>query len=96
VETSNGNGERRVAVQPIAVRQDGTRIPTVERQCESYLHGAAATPALAPEQRIELFTRVVEPMLQRELKRKGSANGDGSYSADLIGFVEIVSRGPSH
>lgn len=40
-------------------------------------------------QRIELFARAVEPTLQQELKHKGAANGDGSYSAELIGYVEI-------
>ena len=45
-----------------------------------------------PEQRIEFFTRVVEPTLQRELKHKGAANGDGSYSAELIGYVEIANE----
>lgn len=35
VETSGGNGERRLVVQPIAVKQDGTRVPTVERLCEN-------------------------------------------------------------
>src|SRR5690606_10976587 len=37
VEASVGNGERRVVVQPVAVKQDGTRVPVVERQCERYL-----------------------------------------------------------
>jgi len=37
VEASSGNGERRVVVQPIAVKQDGTRVPVVERQVEQYL-----------------------------------------------------------
>jgi acetoin utilization deacetylase AcuC-like enzyme len=32
----------------------------------------------------------LEPTLQRELKHKGTANGDGSYSAELIGYVEIA------
>ena len=31
--------------------------------------------------------------LQRELKHKGAANGDGSYSAELIGYVEIIGSG---
>lgn len=90
VEASAGNGERRVVVQPIAVKQDGTRVPVVERQCEHYLQAPSATPKFSVEQRLELFARVVEPTLQRELKHKGAANGDGSYSADLIGYVEIV------
>jgi hypothetical protein len=41
-------------------------------------------------QRTELFSTAVEATLQRELKHKGAANGDGSYSAELIGYVEIV------
>jgi len=92
VETSAGNGERRVVVQPIAVKQDGTRVPAVERQCERYLQAPTISPKFSPEQRIELFARAVEPTLQRDLKHKGTANGDGSYSAELIGYVEVCNR----
>ncbi len=93
VEVSAGKGERRVVVQPIAVNLDGTRVPAVERQCERYLHAPTTTPKFSPEQRLDIFSRVVEPTLQRELKHKGAANGDGSYSAELIGYVEIVGLG---
>jgi hypothetical protein len=90
VEVSAGNGERRMVVQPIAVKQDGTRVPAVERQCERYLRAPEAPTGFAAEQRLDLFARIVEPALQRELKHKGAANGDGSYSAELIGYVEIA------
>jgi hypothetical protein len=90
VEVSAGNGERRVVVQLIAVKQDGTRVPTVEQQGQRYLQAPPAMPKFSPEQRLELFGLVVEPTLQRELKHKGAANGDGSYSVELIGYVEIV------
>jgi hypothetical protein len=93
VEASGKNGERRVVVQPIAVKQDGTRVPAVERQCERYLQAPTTTPRLSAEQRLDLFSGAVEPTLQRELKHKGAANGDGSYSAELIGYVEIVAKG---
>jgi hypothetical protein len=53
------------------------------------LHAPTTTPKFSPEQRLDIFSRVVEPTLQRELKHKGAANGDGSYSAELIGYVEI-------
>ncbi|MGQ4864660.1 DEAD/DEAH box helicase, partial [Enterobacter kobei] len=81
VEASSGNGERRVVVQPIAVKQDGTRVPVVERQVEQYLQAPVTLSKFALEQRQEIFTHVIEPTLQRELKHKGAANGDGSYSA---------------
>jgi len=90
VETSGKNGERRVVVQPIAVKQDGTRVPAVERQCERYLQAPITKPRFTPDQRINLFSQAVEPTLQRELKHKGAANGDGSYSAELIGYAEIL------
>lgn len=90
IEAAGGKGERRIAVQPIAVKQDGTRIPAVERLCEKYLQAPPAEPLLLPDLRRELFSRVVEPILERELKHKGTAGGDGSYSSELIGYVEIV------
>ncbi|HDR9025560.1 TPA: helicase, partial [Burkholderia vietnamiensis] len=90
VEASTGNGERRVVVQPIAVKQDGTRVPAVERQSERYLQAPTTTPTFNPERRRDIFSHAVEPTLQRELKHKGAVNGDGSYSAELIGYVEIV------
>lgn len=77
-------------MQSIAVKQDGTRVPAVERQCERYLQAPTIAPTFSPEQRIDIFSKAVEPTLQRELKHKGAANGDGSYSAELIGYVEIV------
>lgn len=52
-----------------------------------------ATPKFSPDQRLDLFSNDVEPTLQRELKHKGAANGDGSYAAELIGYVEIVGQG---
>jgi hypothetical protein len=93
VEASAGKGERSVVVQPIAVKLDGARVPLVERQSEKYLQAPPASTIFLTEERIELFSRIVEPTLQRELKHKGAANGDGSYSVDLIGYVEIVPNG---
>ncbi|WP_340116150.1 SNF2-related protein [Pelagibius sp. 7325] len=90
VEVSAGSGERRVALQTIAVGTDGIRVPAVERQANHYLQAKPALPKLTEEERLTLFTTAVEPTLQRELKHKGAANGDGSYSAELIGYVEIV------
>ena len=90
VEASTGNGERRVVVQPIAVSQDGTRVPAVERHYERYLQAPPTAPTFSVAQRLELFTHAIEPTLQRELKHKGAANGNGSYSTELIGYIEVT------
>jgi superfamily II DNA or RNA helicase len=92
VEVSAGNGERRTVVQPIAVKPDGTRVPAVERQFDRYFQAPFRKPASSAEQRLESFKRVVEPTLQRELKHKGAVDGGGSYSAELIGYIEASSR----
>ena len=44
---------------------------------------------MSNEKRLEFFDRPVEPTLQRELKHKGTVIGDGSYSAELIAYVEF-------
>lgn len=90
IEMSAGNGERRIAVQPIAVNKDGVRIPAVERQVEHFLSAASAHTKLSQDERISLFATAVEPTLQRDLRHKGGTAGDGSYSAELVGYVEIV------
>jgi hypothetical protein len=88
VEFASSNGERRVTVQPIALKRDGTRVPAAERQSELLLHGNPTEPQFLPDERVQLFNSIVEPTLERELKHKGG--GDGSYSAELIGYVEVV------
>ena len=90
VEVSGKNGERLVVIQIIAVKQDGTRIPLVERQNERYMLLPPSQPKLTPEERLDMFSRIVEPTLQRELKHKGAVNAESSYSAELIGYVEVV------
>ena len=45
VETATGTLEKRVSVQPIAVRPDGTRLPTVEHQVSQILHSVVAPPS---------------------------------------------------
>jgi SNF2 family DNA or RNA helicase len=95
IESSSANGERQMFVQPIAVKQDGARAPSVERQIEKYFHAPTTRPIISPLERVELFLHNVEPALLRELKHKGVANGDGSYSANLIGYVELSPQRPS-
>ena len=65
----------------------------VERQVEQYLQAPTTSPRLASEQRQALFAQIVEPTLQRELRRKGAANRGDSYSAELIGYAEIADHG---
>ena len=89
VSTSTVTGERRTVILPIAISMDGTRIPSIERQCDQFWHAPPCTGRLSADRRIELFSSAVEPTLQRELRHKGAVNTDGSYAAELIGYIEI-------
>lgn len=91
IETSNSAGEHRSTIQAIAVNLEGNRLPAAERQLEIVLRSNPTRAILSAEKRIELFAQHVEPTLQRELKHKGAAAGEGSYSAELIGYIELVS-----
>jgi SNF2 family DNA or RNA helicase len=89
IETSSVGGERRTTVQSIAVKEDGTRVPSAERHAEMLFQRQSTEPRLSPASRVELFSRVVEPTLERELKHKSGVQDDSSYSAELIGFIEV-------
>ena len=64
-------------------------MPAAERQVDTVFRSKSLSPIMSIEQRIEFFHRHVEPTMQRELKHKGAASGDGSYSAELISYVEF-------
>lgn len=93
VESMTSNGARRTLVQPIAVKRDGTRLPAMERNGDGHFHSPrVAPPVFTAEERLELFRMFVEPTLQRELKHKGAVSSDGSYAAELVGYIEIAGR----
>ena len=89
VETTGKHGDRQQTLQAIAMAQDGSRAPGVERQAEQYFQRKPNAPWLFPDKRLELFVQTIEQALQRELRYKGFVRDDGSYSAELIGYVEI-------
>jgi superfamily II DNA or RNA helicase len=89
IEIASGNNERRTMIQPLAVKRDGMRSLSAERQFETFFGAPSARPSLTPAQRKEIFAEFVEPALQRELKHKSAGTAVGGYSAELIGFIEI-------
>jgi hypothetical protein len=90
VDARMPKGEQRVFLQPIAIRDDGQRMPPWERQLDHYLHSAAALPRWAEAERLAHLRDQVEPALDRELSQRGVLSGDGAYTAELIAWVELV------
>ena len=89
VETGSSTGEKRILVQPIAINLEGARLPALERQVINLMRGQPAQPFLQADERIRLFHQAVEPSLQRELRQKWTTSDEGSYSAELVGYLEI-------
>lgn len=78
------------AVEILAFKQDGTRMPSVERQYEALFRAPAANPVWSTFERQKFLRDVIEPSLQRDLQYKGLIGSDGSYTAKLIGWIEVV------
>jgi superfamily II DNA or RNA helicase len=83
-------GEQRVFLQPIAIRDDGQRMPSWERQLDRQLHGMTAPSHRSEAERLARLHDQIEPALDRELGQRGVLNGDGAYSAELIAWIELV------
>lgn len=91
IEASNAKNERKTSIQSIAVdASTGTRIPSFERQIEETFRTEQGAPTLPIPTRSQVFHEFLEPALERELKMKGLLGESGSFSAELIGLVEVV------
>jgi superfamily II DNA or RNA helicase len=92
VEFMANTGERKVALMPISALENGSRMPPVERLPEQFFRSNQSKSWLDVEQRNAIFSEMIEPSLLRELQHKGAANGHGSYSAELVAYIEISPR----
>lgn len=83
-------GEQRVFLQPIAIREDGQRMPAWERQLDRHLHGVAAPSLWTQAERLARLRDQIEPALDRELGQRGVLSGAGAYTAELVVWIELV------
>jgi len=88
VATQGERGEIHTTVVPLAIDHQGQRIPSWERQIDSLFHLPPANASSEP--RSELLTKLIEPMIQRELLHRGAIGENRGYDARLIGWVEVV------
>ena len=89
IETTAANNERKVLIQSIATKYDGTRVPAVERTADRFFQSPGQESRLTQQERLDIFKNSVETALQRELQRKIGSGGQGSYASELIGYIEI-------
>lgn len=90
VEAQAARGDRRRLILPLACQSDGGRLPALERSANSVYAWPSTPPRTDVSQRLDFLHRVVEPSLQRELRHRGLVAGDAGFSAELVGYVEIM------
>ena len=83
-------GERRSFVLPLVLREDGTRAPQAERTIDRFFALAPSPSGMSPAQRLEMLHLKIEPTLQRELRHRAVITDEGSFTAELITWVEIA------
>jgi hypothetical protein len=92
VEAATRKGDRRSFLLPIVLRNDGTRIPHVERNGDRLFSLAPGVSRLSADERVALLHDAIEPTLQRELRHRGVIADQGSFVAELIAWVELSER----
>jgi len=90
VEAHGGNGEVRRTVQPIAVSLDGRRVAALESTADGLFNHPPVAPLLDYGTRLQLLSEHIEPMLQRDLRHRNAVAHEGSFTSELVGWVEVV------
>ena len=89
IHSEGANGEHQSLVKPLAVGAKGNRDTKLEREGLSVFKRQPGKAWLSVEQRREMLSNNLEPMLQRELHHRGLIPKDGGYSSKLIGWIEV-------
>jgi superfamily II DNA or RNA helicase len=89
VDVHGKGGERRRGGVCLAVGIDGSRAPHLERELPAICSADAAEPRLTDEQRLLLVRDVLDPMLQREVRRRFGLDAEAGYGARLSGWFEL-------
>lgn len=74
---------------PIAVDEEGTRIPAVEKRLNECVIAPTGTVQFTLSERQTLLQSAIEPALHRELQHRGIASNDRSYTSELLCWVEL-------
>ena len=90
VEAGSRGGQRQVRLQAVAVDCSGRRHPSIERHLGSVMRAAPAAPCWSVGERLRIISELAESALQRELVQRTTTGDSGGYSAELIGYVELV------
>lgn len=90
VESVLPQGDRRNQVLTLAMTSAGARSAALERLPERLLDRMPGGGAFDLPTRRRLLAEVIEPGLQRELQHRGLLTGGGTFSAELMAWLELA------
>ncbi len=76
-------------VVPIAVDQEGVRVPAIEKQYRDCFGAKKGQLLFDHQERSDLLHDHIEPTLQRELGYRGIASPEKGYSSELLAWIEL-------
>ena len=88
VTTQGDRGETKTVILPLAIDDDGQRVPSWERQIDRLFQLPPASNGSAS--RDHLLIDALEPMMHRELLHRCIISEHRGYDSTLIGWVEVV------
>jgi len=80
--------DKRAIILPLAIDDDGQRVPSWERHIDRLFQLPPASNGLAS--RDHLLIDTLEPMMHRELLHRCIISEHRGYDSTLIGWVEVV------
>lgn len=89
VEVLGTQGSQHYLLKPLAINQDGKRQPILERRGTDSFMQSPHIPKLSIRERQKLLHDHIKPMLNRELQQQGLPDSQGSFSTQLVGWLEI-------
>jgi hypothetical protein len=91
VEARGDRGQMRRMVIPLAVDAEGKRHVVWERQPEKLWKMLVSNRSIRhADQKLAILRNSLEPMLQRELERRGLDKVNRGFEAKLVAWVEVV------
>jgi hypothetical protein len=88
-EASTAQGDRKTQVLALAIGPSGGRSAAMERLPERVLDRPPGIGFLTLPERRRFLMDFAEPALQRELQHRGLLAAGGSFSAELLGWLEV-------
>lgn len=92
VQTQGENAEALSLLLPLASSLEGRRLPSAERKGEQFFFAPATNLVVESDMREHLLRTHLEPMLKRELRHREAIPERGSFSAELIGWIELAPK----